>query len=208
MEFYEVIKARHTIRDFSDRKIDKKIIERILGAGLRAPTNDHLRNWEFVVITEKEIISKLIKSIPKTVSEKRMEFIFKSWRLKDTCQKEMYVNAIPKQYEMLSKSECLILPFYKQKTPLLQPKNLSSLNSFASIWCCIENILLAAAAEKLGCALRIPFEHETEHILETLQHPKEYFMPCFLALGYPLPKVKSPEQLKQKVKDKIHYNKW
>jgi nitroreductase len=208
MEFYEVIKSRKTIRDFSDKIIDKKIIERILSVGLMAPTNDHLRNWEFVVIMEKEIIENIIKPIPKTTSEKRVDFVLNSWKLKDSFQIKMYKDAIPKQYNMLVQSECLILPFFKQKFPLLEPKNLSALNGFASIWCCIENIMLAATAEKLGCAMRIPFEQETENVFEILKHPKEYFMPCFLSIGYPLSKIKKLEQIKQKIKEKIHYNKW
>jgi nitroreductase len=208
MEFYEVVKARKTIRDFSDKKVDKKTIEKILSAGLMAPTNDHLRNWEFVVITEKEVIEKIIKPIPKTMSEKRVDFIINSWRINAPLQSETYKNAIPKQYKMLIESECLILPFFKQKPPLLKPKNLNALNGFASIWCCIENILLAVTAEKLGCALRIPFDKETENISEVLKHPKDYFMPCYLAIGYPLPKTKNPVQIKHKIKDKVHYNKW
>ena len=208
MDFYEVVKARKTTRNFSDMKVDAKTIERILSAGLMAPTNDHMRNWEFVVITEKEMIEKIIKPIPKTASEKRVDFIINSWRLNDPCQADMYRDAIPRQHNMLIQSGCLILPFFMQKPPLLEPKNLSALNGFASIWCCIENIMLAAAAEKLGCALRIPFESETENIFETLNHPKEYFMPCYLALGHPLGKSKNPKQIKRKVKEKIHYNKW
>ena len=208
MDFYEVLKARKTIRDFSDKKIGKKTIEKIITAGLKAPTNDHLRNWEFVVITEKEKIEKIISTIPKTISDKRIDFIMNSCGLKNTCQINMYKNAIPKQYNMLFQSGCLILPFFKQKTPLLEPKNLSSLNGFASIWCCIENIMLAASAEKLGCALRVPFEKETENIYEILKHPKDYLMPCFLAIGYPLTRAKKPAQIKHKTREKIHYNKW
>jgi nitroreductase len=29
MEFYDVVKSRRTIRDFSDKKVDKNIIEKI-----------------------------------------------------------------------------------------------------------------------------------------------------------------------------------
>jgi nitroreductase len=208
MDFYDVVKSRRTIRDFSDKKVDKKTIERILSAGLMAPTNDHLRDWEFVVIMEKEIIEKIIKPIPKTMSEKKVDSIINLWKVNAPLQKETYQNAIPKQYNMLIQSECLILPFFKQKSPLLKPKNLSALNGFASIWCCLENIMLAVTAEKLGCAMRIPFEKETENISKILKHPKEYFMPCFLAIGYPLPKLKNPKRIRQKIKEKIHYNKW
>ena len=208
MEFYEVVKSRKTIRDFTEKKVDKKTIERILSAGLMAPTNDHLRSWKFIVITDKEMIERILNPIPKKTTETQVDSIIGPWNMKNASQINMYKVAIPKQYNMLIQSECLILPFFKQVTPLLKPKNLSALNGFASIWCCIENILLAVAAENLGCALRIPFEKETETIFEVLSHPKEYIMPCFLAIGYPLAKAKKPEQIKQKLKEKIHYNKW
>jgi len=208
MDFYDAVKSRRTTRNFSDKKITKKTIEKILSAGLKAPTNDHLRNWEFVVITDKEKIENLIIKIPKTASVKKVDRVLESWELDDSCQKEMYREAIPQQYSMLVQSGCLILPFFKQKTPLLKPKNLSALNGFASIWCCMENIMLAAASEKLGCAIRIPFEHETGHIMETLKHPTDYIMPCYLAIGFPSPDFKQPEQIKQNIKEKIHYNEW
>lgn len=43
MEFYEAIEKRRTVRDFEDRPIAMEIIKRILAAGLKAPTNNHLR---------------------------------------------------------------------------------------------------------------------------------------------------------------------
>ena len=71
--------------------------------------------------------------------------------------------------------------------------------------CTFANIMLATTAENLGYAMKIPFEHETKHIFETLKHPKEYIMPCYI---YPLNETKNPKQIKQKIEDKIHYNKW
>ena len=98
MEFYDVVKSRRTVRDFLNQEVDKKTIERILSAGLMAPTNDHMRNWEFVVIMEREIIEKIIKPISKNVSESKIESVIKTWKLNDPIQKEMYRDAIPKQY--------------------------------------------------------------------------------------------------------------
>jgi nitroreductase len=128
-----------------------EVIKRILSAGLKAPTNDHMRKWEFVVLNDKKEIEKIIKKIPKKVSEKRVDFVMKTWGLKNDCQVKMYHDAIPKQYSMLLNG-CLVLPFYEQKGTLMEPKTLSSLNAFASIWCCMENIFLASAAEGLGVA--------------------------------------------------------
>ena len=43
MEFYDVVDARRTVRDFKDEPIDPEVIKRIIAAGMKAPTNDHLR---------------------------------------------------------------------------------------------------------------------------------------------------------------------
>lgn len=208
MDFYDVVSKRRTIRDFEDCPIEAAVIKRILSAGLKAPSNDHMRNWEFVVITDKEIIAAILKKIPKKVSDARVQFIFQSWKLNDACQQKMYSDAIPKQYKMLYQSGCLILPFFKQDTPLMEPKTISSLNGFASIWCCIENIFLAATAEGLACSLRIPLDGEPEYIAETLNHSSEYVMPCYLALGYPKDDAFISEQKEYNIDSKIHMNQW
>ena len=208
MEFYDVINSRRTIRDFTDRPVDMDTVKRVLSAGLKAPTNNHMREWEFVVITDREMITSVLKKTPKKATDKRVEFIIKSWGLKDEIQKNMYRDSIPKQYEMLSKSGCLILPFFKQNGDLFKPKNFYSLSPFASIWCCIENIFLAATAEGLATAMHIPFGDEPEHIAEVLKYPKEYVMPCYIALGYPAADAVVNQQIEHNIEDKIHINSW
>ncbi|MCH5340100.1 MAG: nitroreductase family protein [Acetatifactor sp.] len=208
MKFYDVINARRTIRDFKDEPIDMEIVKRIIQAGMKAPTNDHMRDWHFIVIDNKEIVSKLIKKIPKTVSEKRLAFIMKSWHLQDECQQKMYCDAIPKQYQMLLNASCVIIPLFNQKKNLLQPKDLSALNAFASIWCCIENIFLAATAENYAYALRIPLGDEQDHVKSVLNFPDEYVMPCYIAIGKPADKAVYHEQKPYAIDDKIHMNMW
>lgn len=208
MDFYEAVNNRRTVRDFKEEPVDMKVVKRILSAGLKAPTNDHLRNWEFIVVNDKTVMEKMLKKIPKKVSEKRLDFIMNSMRLKDECQQKMYYDAIPKQYSMLFGGGCLILPFFKQKSSLLAPKSLSSLNGFASIWCCIENIFLAAAAEGLACSMRIPMTAETEYLAEVTGNPGDYAMPCYLSIGYPAEEAVTVEQKEVKIEEKIHMNRW
>jgi nitroreductase len=206
MDFYEAVEKRRTVRDFSPKPVPRDTVERILAAGMRAPSNDHMRNWEFVVMTDREKIAEVVKKIPKKVSDKRLDFIMKSMKFQNELQLEMYRDAIPKQYAMLTASGCLILPFFREKGDLLKPKSLSSLNAFASIWCCIENIFLATAAEGLACAMRIPFAAENEHIREVLSAPADYVMPCFIALGYPAETAVKCRQIEFDTAEKIHYN--
>lgn len=154
------------------------------------------------------MVSKLIKKIPKKVSEKRLVFIMKSWRLDDECQQKMYSDAIPKQYQMLSDAGCVLIPLFKQKKDLLKPKDLSALNAFASIWCCIENMFLAITAEGYGYALRIPLGDEQEYVKSILNFPDEYVMPCYIAIGKPADDAVHNEQKEYKIEDKIHVNEW
>lgn len=48
MEFYEVVKARRSIRQFEDKPIPREVLERILDAGLKAPSSNHQRRWELL----------------------------------------------------------------------------------------------------------------------------------------------------------------
>ena len=67
MEFYKVLEARRTIRDFSDKEVTNEVLTRILNAALKAPTNDHLRQFEFVVVRGKENILNVISPVQKNI---------------------------------------------------------------------------------------------------------------------------------------------
>jgi Nitroreductase len=210
MDIYTAIQTRRTVRDFDDKPIEMDIIEKIIGAGLKAPTNDHMRSWEFVIVNDKSVRANILKIIPETVplTKEGTTEMLDLWELTDTVQREMYLNAIPKQQDMLYNSGCLILPFFEYKESLLQPETLSSLNEFASIWCCIENMLLAAVSEGIFGVTRIPMENESQHIKNVIGYPDDYILPCYIGLGYPAKDAIINVQKKTSAKDKIHINKW
>lgn len=208
MELFEAIEKRRTIRDFTNEAIPAQVIEKIIGAGLQAPTNDHMRDWHYIVIQDKEVVARLLDIIPKGISDEDMEQLLKDWSLTDSEQQSVYRNAVPKQHKMLMDAAAVIIPLLKQKTDILRPESVSHLNGFASIWCSIENIFLAATAEGYGCTLRVPLGNESGYAREVLGFPEDYFMPCFIGIGRP--KVGAPV-IKQKdidVKERIHLNKW
>lgn len=208
MEFYDVVDKRRTIRDFEDCSITDTVIERIINAGMKAPTNDHLRDWHFIIIKDKSVVIKLINHIPQEITENDIENVLRDWNLDDFCQQEAYKSAIPKQYRMLAEASAVIVPLFKQKVDLLHPDNLSHLNGFASIWCCIENIFLAATAEGYACTLRIPLGDEDEWSRKVLGYPDDYLMPCFIAIGKAKADAKFVKQKEYSLNDRIHKEMW
>lgn len=208
MEFYQTVYNRRTIRDFEGQGIDADIIKKMLDAGLQAPSNDHMRNWHFVIVKDRVKRIELIGKIHKTISDKEIECILNDWEVFDSCQRAMYFDGIPKQYSMLLNAGALIIPCFQQKKPLLESKTLNELNGFASIWCCIENVLLAAAAEGIYGVTRIPFPEELPHIKKVLRIPDDYEIPCYIALGYPTKDSKPIKQLPINVDDRMHDDEW
>ena len=206
MEFYEVIEKRRTIRDFESEDIPKEVIERVISAAMKAPTNDHMRDWHFIIVKDRETAARLLDIVPKGISDEDMNQLIKDWNLEDSLQQECYRNAVPKQYRMLFDASAIILPLLRQKTDILHPENVSHLNGFASIWCSIENIFLAATAEGYGCNLRIPLGNEGEHAREILGYPEDYYMPCFIGIGRPKKNADIPKQKEIDIKDRIHWD--
>ena len=208
MDFYETINKRRTIRDFANATIDDATIRKIIEAGMKAPTNDHMRDWHFIVIQDKQTVQKLIEKIPMKISNEEVNTILQDWNLDDACQQRAYRNAIPKQYQMLAEAACVIIPLFKQKTDILHPDNLSHLNGLASIWCCIENMFLAITAEGYASALRIPLGDEGDWARTVLKFPEDYLMPCYIAVGKPAEGIKDIEQKPYSLDNVIHYNLW
>ena len=199
MEFYEVINKRRSIRQFEDRKIPKEVLERILDAGLKAPSSNHQRSWELVTLTDKAIImdlAKFIRPYPCRVQEPK------------TPQQEMFKIAYPRQRTMIEETACLILTYFKQKYPLSEDKNGYGLMDYGAAWALVENMLLAATAEGLGSVVHIPVKKEPEQIKDFLKVPDGWALPALVVQGHAVKDPLLPTQVKATVKNKVHWNKW
>ena len=204
----DVLEKRRTYRDFSDREVSDEILKRVIGAAFKAPTNDHLRQLEFVVVRGRENIAKVVAPLAKNMAAFK-KLVAEVDESDDKDKMAMFADALPKQQRMLMQSGLLIIPFFRQLTwPLLKPAEQSSLNYFASAWCALENMLLAATAEGLGTVFHIPVSDEAEKIKETVNAPEGYEFTCLLTMGYPAENAFLPKQRVINVADRIHINHW
>ena len=64
MEFFEVVKNRKSVREYSDKAVPKDLIEKIIDAGRLAATARNEQPWEFVVTSDKEILKKICGMCP------------------------------------------------------------------------------------------------------------------------------------------------
>ncbi|MEW6170564.1 MAG: nitroreductase family protein [Candidatus Omnitrophota bacterium] len=55
----DIIKKRRSVREFQDKPISREVLENIIDLARFAPTARNIQPWEFIVITNKDILNKL-----------------------------------------------------------------------------------------------------------------------------------------------------
>lgn len=208
MELDKVLELRRTYRDYTSREVSDEVLYKIIEAAFKAPTNDHLRQLEFVVIRGQENIAKVIAPLAKNMAAFK-ELVNEVDETGDPDKAAMFADALPKQQKMLMESGLLVIPFFRQGWgELLNPSEQSVLNSFASAWMAVENMLLKAADCGLGTVFHIPVADEVEKIKEVVNAPEGYEFTCLLTMGYPKPDAFLPKQKVIKIENRIHINKF
>ena len=62
MDLLEIMKHRRSVRKYTGEKIEEEKLQQILTAALLAPSGRAIRPWEFVVVRDKETLTKLSKA--------------------------------------------------------------------------------------------------------------------------------------------------
>lgn len=191
------------MREFQSKPVEEEKLLRVLAAGLKAPSHNHLREWEFILIKDFEQRKRVVDLgvMAKDLGEKEVEEATKpmaEW------EKPAYLAALPVQRRMILSSPELLIVCFRMRKPLRECKTLYDLNNFASVWACIENILLAMAAEGLYGVTFIP--HETMPLKKMLCIPDDYEVAVLIPIGYPQEHFVKQKPLS--LQEKIHYSKW
>lgn len=57
MDFFEVIAERHSVRKYSDRPVEKDLLDRMISVAETAPSSKNTKSSAFMVIQEKDTIA-------------------------------------------------------------------------------------------------------------------------------------------------------
>ncbi len=204
MDVLEAINRRRTIRDFSKEEVPFEIIQKSLEAGLKAPSYNHLKQWDFILVKEQNIrlaLTQTEEMIEKVTDELKQDF-----EGHDTLATDMYLDAIPKQKRMILTAPELLVVVYKPKTQVSESKRVYDLNCFASVWCCIENILLSLASEEVFGVTFIP--KNTYAIKKILNIPQELEVAAIIPFGYKASNAKIIPQKEVQLESRLHINNW
>jgi len=205
MELKDVIEKRRTVRDFQHREVPDSVIGYAIENAFKAPSYNHLREWDFIVVKNPESKLSLIdyENLHKTASGDELENIFKN---EDEIMKEMYLDAVPKQKKMILNAPAVIVVVFKPKTKVPDAKKIYDLNCLASVWACIENFLLSLAEYDVYGVTYIPQNSKT--IKEKLGIPEELEIATIIPIGYRDDKAKLLKQKEINIRERIHQDSW
>ena len=133
-EITDIIKDRRTIypEQFSDRKVHREQIEKILNNAIWAPTHGNTQPWRFKVFTENGLI--------------RLSDFLSKWYIDHTSEEDFNTAKFTKLRERpLNSSVVIAVCMSRQKE-----QKISELEEVEAVACAIQNMHLTCTAYGLG----------------------------------------------------------
>jgi nitroreductase len=141
----EAISARRSIRKFLPKKIDQSIIEKIITAGILAPSAKNRQPWKFIIITEKNK-NEMIKTIQAGIeNEKSGGGLLKNFR--------EFIPFAENSVRIMEEAPVTVFVLNTENTTALSQtaeEKLFEMANIQSIGAAIENMLLAALEYGIG----------------------------------------------------------
>jgi nitroreductase len=204
MQLKDALEKRRTVREFSVRPVSDRIVDKALSAGMKAPSYNHLRQWEFILVNDTHIRLELTRTeMMKDDLDEKTKALFEGY---DSIARDMYLYAIPRQKRMILTAPGLLCVVYKPKTQIAESKRVYDLNCLASVWCCIENILLSFTEDEVFCATFVP--QETEKVKEILGIPSFLEVATLIPFGYRAEGIVELPQIEISLLERKHIDKY
>ncbi len=205
MELKEAIEKRRTIRDFLNKDIPEEVITYAIENAFKAPSYNHMRDWNFLIIKSLESKAKILQAekMDQNIDLAALEKLFEN---EDEIKKAMYLDAIPKQKKMILEAPVIVMVIFKPKTSVKKAHSVYDLNCLASAWACIENFLLSLAEHDVFGVTFIP--QRSESVKEKFGIPKDLEIAAIIPVGYKLPDARVLMQKPIDISERIHSENW
>jgi len=190
-----IIISRRDVRgnNFTSKKIKKKDINKILDAGLHAPSVGFSQPWKFLVIENDEIKHKVYENFNQAYDKSKKYFK----------NRELYTKL---KLEGIKETPINIAVFYKKPTKKILGQTSSKKMGEYSVVCAIQNMWLMARVLNIGLGWVSIIDHKK--VQKTLKVSDKYKLVGYLCVGYQkefldIPELETLQWEKKKTKTKV-----
>lgn len=168
MELMEAICKRRSVRFYTEERVDKDTIDKLIKAAIQAPSAMNCQPWAFGVLQDKELMQK--------ISDDSKAYLLASLPTKPFLEGYRQLFSNP-EFNIFYNAPALLTVFAKPEGP----------NAPCDCALAAQNIMLAAHALGLGSCW-IGFAQmffNTPELKEKLGIPKEYIAVAPIIIGHP-----------------------
>lgn len=175
--FYDDIKRRRTVRDFSDKSVPKEIIENCIKAASTSPSGANLQPWHFVVVSDPMVKKKI------RIAAEEEEREFYSKRAPKEWLEALEPLGTDEQKPFLKSAPYLIAVFSKSYEVLPDGRQVKQYYSIESTG--IATGILITAIHTAGLVSLTHTPSPMNFLNEILSRPKNERPFLLLVVGYP-----------------------
>jgi len=201
MDIYEAINGRRSIRKYQTTKVDDEKLMKLAQAAITAPNGGNAQPWDFVFVTDSNLIAMLCKILEDVHGE-----YFGKAR-KDNMDGDRLEKTVS-SYGRMASASAFVLACMNHRNQQLNSTYEEWTVKWAhhSIAAALENLMLVAVAEGLGtCWLGTP-SWKSDKIKELFGIPENVEILAVSPIGYPDESPKARPRLP--VEEVTHFNKW
>ena len=180
-QFHDVLRQRRSIRDFSDRPVERELIEWVVRAAATAPSGANKQPWRFVCVQDPEIK----KRIREAAEQEEQEFYQR--RAPDAWKQDLAPLGTDEHKQFLETAPWLVVVFRMTKT-----------DEGGGVYYSDESVgiatgMLLAAAQVAGLATLTHTPSPMGFLAEVLDRPKNERAYMLIPMGWPMDECQVPE---------------
>ncbi len=184
LSFYKMMNRRRTTRHFSNKKVERELIEVAIRTASTAPSGAHLQPWTFVVISNEELKKKI-----RDASEKE-EIKTYSNRMPESWSELLKPLGTDYVKEHITDAPWVVVIFRQTKR---QRKNLEWGPTYYSQESCgIAIGIFISAIQNMGLVTLTHTPSPMGFLREILNRPKHEHAMLLMPVGYPADDAKVP----------------
>lgn len=177
------MRTQRAVRRVLPDPVDEQVVLRCIELALKAPTGSNGQNWEFVVVTDRDVKAKLARAYRR------------SWRpyhaigrrvTRDDPSMQKVLGAVQWQVDHFEEIPVLVVACLRgSRVPFVPMPPIATSSFYGSIYPSVQNLLLAARAIGLGASLITLPLWSTTYARRVLGLPLSVQPACIVPLGWP-----------------------
>jgi nitroreductase len=205
-DVFEVMSTMRAMRGLKPDKIPEEVIRKILQAGTWAPNGQNLQPYRFIVVSDADK-----KKFFGTHYAEAMRARFSKYMPSDNdnSSNARNIRVAMKFGDKVHDAPTLIVVCGLRDWPFSIPEDQRvgvAPPSYASVYPCIQNILIACRAEGIGASLTTMHQVFEQDLCECLSIPQSYGIVAVIPIGYPTGKFGPVSR--RDVSELTYYDTW